>query len=66
MISLLGDRFKTLPNRAENLISHQGMPQNPKNIFVVMLALLAFASPAKADLTDHTYCAYIPTLPLLL
>ena len=32
-----------------------------------MLALLAFASPTQADLTDHTYQAYIPhPYPLLL
>ena len=41
------------------------MPQNPENIFVAMLALLAFASPAQADLIIHTYWAYIPNPPLL-
>jgi hypothetical protein len=41
------------------------MPQNPENIFVAMLALLAFASPAQADLINHTYWAYIPNPPLL-
>ena len=60
MISLLGDRLKTLTNQAENLISQQGMPRNPETIFVAILALLAFASPAQADLIDHTYWAYIP------
>ena len=30
-----------------------------------MLALLAFASPAQADLINHTYWAYIPNPPLL-
>ena len=61
-------QIKTLTNQAENLISQQGMPQNPENIFVAMLALLAFASPAQADLIDHTYWAYIPNphIPLLL
>ena len=60
-------QIKTLTNQAENLISQQGMPQNPENIFVAMLALLAFASPAQADLIDHTYWAYIPNpSPLLL
>ena len=54
MISLLGDRLKTLTNQAENLISQQGMPRNPETIFVAILALLAFASPAQADLIDHT------------
>ena len=60
MISLLGDRLKPLPNQTENLISQQGMPRNPENIFV---AMLAFASPAQADLIDHTYWAYIPYPP---
>ena len=36
------------------------MPWNPENIFVSMVALLAFASPAQADLINHTYWAYIP------
>ena len=40
------------------------MPPNPENIFVTMLALLAFASPAQADLINHTYWAYIPNPPL--
>ena len=62
MISLLGDRLKPLPNQTENLISQQGMPRNPENIFV---AMLAFASPAQADLINHTYWAYIPNSPLL-
>ena len=38
------------------------MPRNPENIFVTMLA---FASPAQADLINHTYWAYIPNPPLL-
>ena len=59
-------QINTLTNQAENLISQQGMPWNPENIFVSMLALLAFASPAQADLIDHTYWAYIPNSPLLL
>ena len=41
------------------------MPWNPENIFVATLALLAFASPAQADLINHTYWAYIPNPPLL-
>ena len=41
------------------------MPRNPENIFVAMIALLAFASPAQADLINHTYWAYIPNPPLL-
>ena len=58
-------QIKTLSNQAENLVSQQGMPWNPENIFVAMLALLAFASPAQADLINHTYWAYIPNPPLL-
>ena len=56
---------KTLTDQAENLVSQQGMPQNPENIFATTLALLAFASPAQADLINHTYWAYIPNPPLL-
>ena len=56
-------QIKTLTNQAEPLISQQGMPQNPENIFFTMLALLASASPAQADLIDYTYWAYIPNLP---
>ena len=41
------------------------MPQNPENIFLAMLALLAFPSPAQADLINHTYWAYIPNPTLL-
>ena len=41
------------------------MPRNPEKIFVSMLALLAFASPAQAELINHTYWAYIPNPPLL-
>ena len=33
-------QMKTLTNQAENLVFQQGMPQNPENIFVAMLALL--------------------------
>ena len=42
------------------------MPRNPENIFVAMLALLAFASPAQADLINHTYWAYIPNPPFFI
>ena len=35
------------------------MPWNPENIFVAMLALLAFASPTQAELINHTYWTYI-------
>ena len=58
-------QIKTLTNQAENLVSQQEMPQNPENIFIAMLALLAFASPAHAELINHTYWAYIPNPPLL-
>ena len=58
-------QIKTLTNKGENLVSQQGMPRNPENIFVAMLALLAFASPAQAELMNHTYWAYIPNPPLL-
>ena len=53
-------QIKTLNNQAENLVSQQEMPRNHENIFVALLALLAFASPAQADLIDHTHWAYIP------
>ena len=65
MISLLGNRLKTLANQAENLVSQQEMPRNPENIFVAMLALLAFASPSQADLINYTYWAYIPNPPFI-
>ena len=58
-------QIKTLTNQAENLASQQGIPQNPENIFVPMLTLLAFASASQTDLIDHTYWAYIPHPPLL-
>ena len=45
-------QIKTLTNQAENLISQQGMPRGPENIFVAMLALLAFTSPTWAELTN--------------
>ena len=56
-------QIKTLPNKAETLVSQQGMPRNPENICVAMLALLAFASPAQAELMSHTYWAYISNPP---
>ena len=59
-------QIKTLTNQTENLVSQQGMPWNPENIFVIMVALLAFASPTQADLIDHTYWAYVPNPPFLL
>ena len=33
-------QIRTLINQAENLVSQQRMPRNPKNIFVAMLVLL--------------------------
>ena len=53
-------QIKTLTNKAENLVSQQGMPRNPENIFVSMLVLLVFASLAQAELINHTYWAYTP------
>ena len=55
-------QIKTFTNQAENLVSQQGMPRNPENIFVTMLA---FASSAQADLINHTYWAYIPNTPFI-
>ena len=57
-------QIKTLTNRAENLVSQQGMPQSPEYILLTMLSLLACTFPVRA-LTDHTYWAYIPNPPLL-
>ena len=60
-------QIKLLTNQAENLISHQEMPGNSEIFFFsAMLALLAFTSPAQADLIDHAYWAYIPNLPPFL
>ena len=59
------EQIKTLTNQAENLVSQQGMPQNPENTFL-HYALLAFASPTQADLIDHTYWAYIPNPPFIV
>ena len=56
-------QIKTLINQVENLISQKRMPWNPENIFAAMFALLPFASPAQADLIDHTYRAYITNTP---
>ena len=56
-------QIKTLTNRAENLVSQQGMPQSPEYILLAMLSLLACTSPVRA-LTNHTYGAYIPNPPL--
>ena len=38
-------QIKTVTNKAEDLISQQGMPQSPEYIFLAMLSLLACASP---------------------
>ena len=58
-------QIKTLTNQAENMVSQQGVPRDPENIFVAMVALLAFASLAQADLMKHANWAYIPNSPLL-
>ena len=60
MISLWEGQIKTFTNQAENLFSKQEMHWLPENIFVTMLALLAFASPSQADLINNTYWVYIP------
>ena len=52
-------QIKTLINRAENLVSQQGMTWSPEYILLSMLSLLACASPVRA-LTNHTSWAYIP------
>ena len=59
-------QIKTLTNQTENLISQQGMPRNPENIFLRYACFACFGFPAQADLIDHTYWAYIPNLPFLL
>ena len=59
-------QIKTLTNQVKNLMSQQEIPRNHENIFVALLALLAFASPVQADLIDHTYWAYVPNPPFLL
>ena len=38
-------QIKTLTNRAENLVSQQGLPQSPEYILLAMLSLLACISP---------------------
>ena len=57
-------QIKTLTNRAENLVSQQGLPRSPEYILLAMLSLLARASPVQA-LTNHTYWAHIPNPSLL-
>ena len=42
--------FRRVPQKCRNLESN----------FVAVLALLAFASPAQAELINHTYWTYIP------
>ena len=44
-------QIKTLTNRAENLVSQQGLPQSPGYIFQVILCLLACTSP-RSSLTN--------------
>ena len=38
-------QIKTLANQAENLISQQGMPQNPQNIFCCFACFACFCFP---------------------
>ena len=59
------EQIKTFIIQAENLVSQEGMPWNPENIFVAMLALLPFASPAQAELMNYIYWAYIHNPHLL-
>ena len=66
MISLWEGQIKTFTNQAENLFSQQEMHWLPENIFVSMLALLAFASPSQADLINNTYWVYIPQFSSVL
>ena len=40
-------QIKTRTNQAENLISQQGMPRNPENIFVTMLVCLLLLPPLR-------------------
>ena len=42
---------KTLTNRAENLVSQQGLLQSPEYILLAMLSLLACTSPPRPTLT---------------
>ena len=57
-------QIKTLTNQTKNLISQECL-RILKIFFFAMLALLAFASPAQADLIDHIYWAYIPNPPFV-
>ena len=50
-------QIKILSNQAENLISQQGVPRNPKKFFVICLLCLLLLPPAQADLVDYTYWA---------
>ena len=38
-------QIKTLTNQTENLISQQGMPQNPENIFIHYACFACFCFP---------------------
>ena len=38
-------QIKTLTNQTENLISQQGMPQNPENIFLCYACFACFCFP---------------------
>ena len=38
-------QIKTLANQTENLISQQGMPQNPENIFLHYACFACFCFP---------------------
>ena len=42
-------QIKTLTNRAENLVSQQGLPRSPKYILLAMLSFLACTSPCSSS-----------------
>ena len=58
-------QIKTRTNQAENLISQQGMPQNPENIFVTMLVCLLLLPPLRLT-CFITLIGLIYLTPLLL
>ena len=55
-------QMKTLTNQAENLVSQQGMPQNPENL---LIAVLTCATLLKPDSQIRLNWAYLPNPPLL-
>ena len=45
-------QIKTLTNRAENMVSQQGLPRSPEYIILAMLNLLACTSPRPRPLHE--------------